>query len=436
MNNFLFYHLPLYNKFRNPSMALSIAEVTMAILGILALKEIFDNKGNRQIYLKPIYLTAGITGGLCLFFALFGGALMSFSGMGDGQIIQTLAQQFKVNPAELLTALVSDRKSMLSSDSWRSFFLIAFASGALWYYLNNKVKMKHVLVLIGVLVFIDLWTVDKRFLNYTNFVEKAKAIQPTNVDRAIMMDKDPNYRVLNLAFGNTFQESTTSYFHKSIGDYSPVKLGRYQDIINAYFSGTPNLNILSMLNTKYIIIPNREGQLSYQPYHLALGNVWFVNESKWVDAPIDEILALKEFDPSQTAIIDKVWQNSLKGWESLQHEIQDSTAVIRMTDYANPGNIFYESNSSTPHFAVFSEVFYQTWHAYIDGVEAPLVRVNYILRGLSVPAGNHNIEFKRIDDIYLRGAKLSLIGSVITGIALVLLFGYAIWVDVRKKRLV
>jgi hypothetical protein len=427
LNNFLFYHLPLYNKFRTPSMALIIAEVTMAAMAVLALKEIFDDKkGNRKLYLKPVYISSGITGGLCLLFALLGSSLMSFSGQIDAQF----------QDPNILAAIVSDRKSMLASDSWRSFIFIALTAGALWYYINNKFKTTYLIAIIGILIFVDLWTVDKRFLNYDSFTEKKKTVAtiPTEADKQILQDKDPNYRVLNLT-SNTFQESRTSYFHKSIGGYSPAKLQRYQDIIDHYFSGNINRNVLNMLNGKYIITPAQQqgGQQNVIPNPSALGNAWFVNEIKWVDSPDEEIVALKDFDPAQTAFIDKEWQGSLPGWEALQHE-KDSTASIRLTDYANPGNLFYESNSTAPHLAVFSEVFYKTWHAYIDGVEAPLVRVNYILRGLAVPAGEHKIEFKCIDDIYLKSAGISKISSIAVGIILLCLFGFAIWTSVKKSR--
>ncbi len=422
INNFLFYHLPLYNKFRVPAMALIMVEVTMAAMAVLALKEIFDHKNNRKIYLKPVYISAGITGGLCLLFALLGGSLMSFSGMMDSQI----------QHPDMLAAIISDRKSMLSSDAWRSFIFIALATGALWYYVNHTFKTTYLIAILGVLIFADLWTVDKRYLNYDSFVEKKKKeeILPTEADQLILQDKDPNYRVLNLTT-SAFQESRTSYFHKSVGGYSAAKLRRYQDIIDYYFAGNININILNMLNTKYIIVPTQQGpQVQTNP--TALGNVWFVDEIKWVDSPDEEIEALKEFNPEQTAYIDKKWQSALTGWESLQHE-KDSTASIRMTDYANPGNIIYESNSEKPHLAVFSEVFYKTWHAYIDGEEVPLVQVNYILRGLEVPAGNHTIELKCIDDIYLRGAKISKTASILVGIIILGLFGFAIWTTIRKR---
>ncbi|MDR3268740.1 MAG: hypothetical protein LBT83_06700 [Tannerella sp.] len=416
VNDFLFYHLPLYNKFRAPSMALIIAEVTMVTLGILAVKTFLEQKDKRQL-LKPLFIAGGITGGLCLIYALLGGGLMSFSAMVD--------ENYKNYP-ELLSALVADRKHLLTSDAWRSFFFIALMAGALWFYIRKPYRTTYLMAILGVLVLVDLWTVDKRFLNYDSFVPKKKAreIVATPANQQILQDKDPNYRVFNLT-KNPFQESETSYFHKSIGGYSPAKLRRYQDIIDYHLSQNINPNVLNMLNTRYVIAPSEQGP-QVQFNDRALGNVWFVNQLQWVDSPDEEIVALKNFNPAQTAVIDVVWKEKLPAWESLQHET-DSNAVIQLTDYANPGYLIYESNSTQPHLAVFSEVFYKTWHAYIDGVEAPLVRVNYILRGLAVPAGNHKIEFKCIDDVYYRGAKISLIASIIVGVILLTLFGYAIW---------
>ena len=428
VNEFLFHYLPMYNKFRVPASALIIAEVTMAALAVLALKEIFANKENRKIYLKPVYISAGITGGLCLLFALLGTSLMSFSGQTDAYYQQS---------PEFLAAIISDRKSLLTADSWRSFFFIALATGVLWYYINNKFKNAYLIAIIGILIFIDLWTVGKRYLNYDSFVDKkvTTEIVPTEVDKLILQDKDPNYRVLNMttSFNN---ESTTSYFHKSIGGYSPAKLQRYQDIIDHYFATGITPNIINMLNAKYIIVPSQQqqGRQQVQLNPDALGNAWFVNEIKWVDTPDEEIAALKDFNPTQTAYIHKEWQSSLKGWEALQHE-KDSTAFIRLTDYKNPGNLFYESSSTMPHLAVFSEVHYKTWYAYIDGKEAPVIRVNYTLRGLEIPAGNHKIEFKCIDEIYLRGAMISKTASIIVGIILFSLLGLAIWIEMRKNRI-
>lgn len=424
VNDFLFYHLPLYNKFRVPAMALVIAELTMVTMAVLALKEIICNKENRMQYLRPMYRAAGITGGLCLLFALFGSGLMSFSSPTDATYR---------NYPQLVEALRADRQHLLSADAWRSFFFIAAAFGGLWFYIKKSLHTKHLLILMGILILLDLWMVDKRFLNKDSFVPKrqAKEIVATPADRLILQDKDPDYRVLNLST-NTFNESMTSYFHKSIGGYSPAKLRRYQDIIDYYFTKEINMNVLNMLNTRYIIVPSQQGP-QVQKNEQALGNVWFVDELKWVDTPDEEIRFLKDVDPAKTAVIDKAWKKQNIAWETLL-PVQDTADFIRLKEYVNPGELVYESRSSQPHFAVFSEVFYKTWKAYIDGKEVPLVRVNYILRGLSIPAGEHKIELKCIDEVYLRGKQISLIGSIIVGISLLGLVGLAVWRVVKKKK--
>lgn len=424
VNDFLFYQLPLYNKFRVPAMALVIAELTMVTMAVLALKEIICNKENRMQYLRPVYRAAGVTGGLCLFFALFGGDLMSFSSPTDVSY---------GNYPQLVEALRSDRQHLLSADAWRSFFFIAAAVAVLWFYLKKSLHTKRLLLLIGILILLDLWMVDKRFLNKDSFVPKrqAKEIVATPADRLILQDKDPNYRVLNLS-SNTFNESMTSYFHKSIGGYSPAKLRRYQDIIDYYFAKEINMNVLNMFNTRYIIVPSQQGP-QVQKNVQALGNVWFVDELRWVDSPDEEIRLLKDFNPAKTAVIDKMWKGDETVWETLQ-PVRDTADFIRLKEYVNPGELVYESRSSQPHLAVFSEVFYKTWKAYIDGKETPLIRVNYILRGLAIPAGEHKIELKCIDEVYLRGKQISLIGSIIVGIVLLGLLGVAVWRAVKKKR--
>jgi uncharacterized membrane protein YfhO len=313
--------------------------------------------------------------------------------------------------------------------------LLSLLGYAGWRAFKKLLKISYLIAIIGILILIDLWMVDRRFLNEDNFVSKQKTnvVAPTEADLQILQDKDPNYRVFNYA-PNWTQESNTSYFHKSIGGYSPVKLQRYQDIIDHHLSGNPlNVNVLNMLNTRYIIFQPQQGQPSQVSFNAeALGNAWFVNEIQWVNSPDEEIVALKDFDPSQVAFIDMEWKEKLQDWEKLQHETPDSTATIMLKDYINPGNIVYESSSTKRHLAIFSEVYYKTWHAYIDGTEIPVIRVNYILRGLEVPAGNHTIEFKCIDDIYLRGSKISLIASIITGIILFNLLGLAGWRAFKK----
>lgn len=418
INEFLFQYLPLYNKFRAPSMALVMAGVTMVALGILALKELLKAGPDRS-FIKPLYYAAGITGGICMFFALLGGSLFTFSAPSDANY-----------PQWLTNALIEDRKALLSGDAWRSLVLILMTAGALWLYLNRKLKVSYLTALIGILVLIDLWAVDKRFLNNDHFLPKreAKAIKPTQNDLMILQDKDPNYRVLNLST-NTFNESMTSYFHKSVGGYSPVKLRRYQDIIDFYLSNRGiNMNILNMLNTKYVIFPAEKGPVVQQNPD-ALGNAWFVDSLLWVDSPDDEILAFAEINPAKTAVIDRQWQSNV----SIASLVTGDSATIRLTNYT-PGRLTYESQSNLDRLAVFSEVFYKTWRAYVDGKPATPVRVNYILRGLEIPAGHHEVVFECVDDVYLKSAKLSIVGSILAGVTLLTLIGLLVFSRWRRKK--
>lgn len=437
VNNFLFDHLPLYNKFRTPSMALIIAGFTMAATAALAIKEICqmykEQKSNAKAgknvpdeskkVMRYVYISAAITGGLCLIFALFGGSLFSFSSPADANY-----------PDWLVSALKADRQSMLTTDAWRSFVFIALAFALIWAYIKYAFKANYLVIALGTLILIDLWTVDKRFLNDDSFVKKEKAleIKATPADELILQDTDPDYRVLNLTT-NTFNESTTSYFHKSIGGYSPAKLRRYQDIIEYHFAKGLNMNVLNMLNTRYFIVPGQDQSPMVQRNPNALGNAWFVDSVKWVNGPDEEIVAITNFNPANTAFIDNCWKENLKGLSDVTTS-SDSGVSIRLTNYANPGNLIYESDNPNTQLAVFSEVYYKTWHAYIDGQEAPLVRVNYILRGLEVPAGHHNIEFKCIDDVFIQAQKISKAGNITVGILLVLLIAGLIAQPIMEKR--
>jgi hypothetical protein len=426
VNEFLFYHLPLYNKFRAPSMSLVIASLTMVTLGILALKEIVDRHkaGNDKGILAALCWSAGITGGLSLIFALFGGAMFDFRGATDAQM-----------PEVLINTLRADRASMLTSDAWRSFLFIALAFALILAYLKAKsLKFGYLMAALTLLIFADLWTVDKRFLSWDAFMPKQKSteILPTAADKQILADKHPNFRVFNLTT-STFNDSRTSYFHKSIGGYSPVKLRRYQDIIDHFFSGRDlNMNIINMLNVRYLIVPGENGAQKVQRNPQALGNCWFVDRVEWVDSPDAEIAAIADFNPYEKAFVDKEWLSVVGNADAYNNAV-DSTAYIRMTDYKNPGNIFYESYSPNAQMAVFSEVYYKTWKAFIDGKEVEPVRANYILRALPVPAGKHTIEFRCVDELMIESGKWSLYGSILVGIVILLLSGAIIYKKVKSS---
>ena len=424
VNDFLFYHLPLYNKFRAPSMSLVIASLTMVALGVLALKELIGRHkaGNDKGLVAALCWSAGITGGLSLLFALFGGAMFDFVGATDAQM-----------PEVLLKPLRADRAAMLSSDAWRSFIFIALAFALIISYLKAKdFKLKYLMAALTLLIFADLWTVDKRFLSWDSFMPKKKSteILPTAADKQILADKDPNFRVFNLT-SNTFNDSRTSYFHKSIGGYSPVKLRRYQDIIDHFFSGRSlNPNIINMLNVRYFILPGEDGGQKVQRNNQALGNCWFVDRVEFVADPNEEIKAIANFDPTAVAYIDREWEKALPAMQQYSNSA-DSADYIRMTEYRNPGNIIYESNAKNPRFAVFSEVFYKTWRAYIDGKEVTPVRTNYILRGLPIPAGKHTVEFLCVDEVMTGSAKISLYGSIFVGVVIV---GMVAAIIIRRRK--
>lgn len=397
LNNWLFDHLPLYNKFRTPSMSLVMTTTAMAMLGMLALRALLK----KEVELKHIYIATGITGGLCLLFALFPGLAGGFTAKMDAQLPEWLSE-----------CLLDDRRAMLTSDAWRSLcFILLAAAGAFAYLKIEKMRSGILIALMGVLILADLWTVDKRFLNDDHFVPKKRTlVTMTEADKQILADKDPNYRVLNLTT-STFNDAQTSYFHKSVGGYSPAKLRRYQDIIDYYFAGNINMNVLNMLNTRYVI--TQQG-VQYNPE--AFGNAWFVQNIDWVNNPNEEIAAIGNIDLLQKAVIDTCWRTKVSDGLAMTQP-----ASIRLTNYANPGNLFYESESTEDGLAVFSEVYYKTWKAFIDGKEVPVVRANYILRAIEVPAGKHTIEFRCEDDLLLDTQIVSTIASCMVVLVIILL---------------
>jgi hypothetical protein len=255
--------------------------------------------------------------------------------------------------------------------------------------------------------------------------KETTAIRETAADRQIkkLAGNDPHYRVFNLTDQNgPFNEAFTSYKHKSIGGYSPAKLARYQDIIERYLS-QGNINIISMLNTRFFITPD-----GVQENYNAFGNCWFVDNIEWVNNANEEIAAIEEID-KQTAYIDKMWLKDVPDYEQYNNFIPGE---IELTEYRNPGNIIYKSNSEAPKLAVFSEVYYKTWKAYIDGVEVTPIRANYILRALPIPAGEHTIEFKCVDELMIKSHKWSTYMSILVWIVIIGMIGFGIYRKIKK----
>lgn len=406
--DFFLDYIPMYDKFRAVSSILVIAEFTIPLLAVLALKEVMARPQLVKEQARSFYISLGLTGGIALLFALAPGFFFpSYVSSMEMQALQGIpADQL----APLLANLEEIRQSIFTSDAWRSFFVIMIGTAVLWLYGMGKLKAKVTILALAVLCLADMWSVNKRYLYDEQFVEKVQqdnSFKPTETDKAILADKTLDFRVLNLA-GNTFNENTTSYWHKSIGGYHAAKLRRYQEMIEEHISTEMNgvfkavseaggdmqkvapsgFPVLNMLNTRYFIFPLQDGKTVPIQNPYTLGNAWFVNEVQYVDNANEEIDALHRIDPAKTAVVDKKFSAEVKSEAET-----DTLGTIKLTAY-EPNDLKYEVNSKTGGTVVFSEIYYPGWQAYIDGVEAPHGRADYILRAMNVPAGKHIVEFK------------------------------------------
>jgi hypothetical protein len=406
LTDVFFAAFPMYNKFRVVAMILTIAQFTMPLLGFLALRDIaqqVQGDATTQAKLKRQLLTAtGITFALLLVLFLVSNGF-DFSAAGD-----------KNYPEQFVQLLEAERASMFQSDLLRTLLLIVPVVGLLRLYIMGKLSDKIAFALIGLLSLADLWQVNQRYLNSSNFVSAKKAddvFAPTEADLQILQDKDPNFRVFNVA-RNPFNDGITSYYHKSIGGYHGAKLSRYQDLIDQQLSKN-NRKVLDMLNTKYIIAQAQEGAApTAQLNPNALGNAWFVREIMPVNTAKEEMTALDNIEPRQTAVVNSA---QFGDYIKTLAANSDSTATIKLNDY-QPNHLSYESNSSAEALAVFSEIYYNDhkgWNAYIDGQNVPHIRANYVLRALKIPAGAHKIEFKFEPKAYQNGETISLICSLL-----------------------
>ena len=399
----LFYNwFPMYSKFRSVSSILVIAEVVMPLLGFMAVRRIMEGGIERKELNRSIYIAAGITGGLCLLFALFGGSFLSFISSNDASLQEQL-------PDWAFSAIVQERVSILRSDSFRSFIFILLSAGVIWLFANEKLKKQWMIAALGIIVVADMWPVDKRFFNERNFVSAKQlnsdfTAQP--YEKAIMADTDPHFRVLNLTT-STFNDSRTSYYLKSLGGYSAAKLRRYQDIIDVYLSKV-NLDVISMLNGKYIITKGDDGRPTPMRNPGALGNAWYVPSLTIVDSPNEECRALGNVDLATTIVVGSDYRQYV---ENFTPAAKGST--IKLTSYA-PDVLTYKSESTSDGTVVFSEIFYPYgWKAYIDGKPADIFRANYLLRAMNIPAGQHDIRMEFRPDSVRKGNTLATIFIVI-----------------------
>jgi hypothetical protein len=418
LTDLFFNYFPLYNKFRSVTFVLCVAQTMFPFLAMLAVKELMDKKLKQADWIKALKYSLGIVGGICLLFALIPGVLFDFSTENDARM--------KL-PEWLLTTLASDRESLLRADAFRSLALILLAAAAMWFYQKGKLKAELMLAVLGILVVVDLWGIDKRYLNDKDFEKKKgeAAVPKTPVDEQILADPDPHYRVYN----NTTdfdKDALTAYYHKSLGGYHGAKMRRYQELIEWQLVKM-NMECYNMLNAKYFILQDSSGNKFAQQNVNANGNAWFVSEIKWVANADEEIAALGNFNSKKTAITDKRFESELAGFTPSA----DSTAKISLSKY-QPNALAYTSNSQSDQLAVFSEIFYEKgWNAYIDGVLVPHVRVNYVLRALKVPAGTHQIEFKFEPTVIGTGEKIAYASSWLLYGGLFLVLGLSFY---KRKR--
>lgn len=441
-NEWLFNNLPLYNKFRTPSMSLVLANVTMVLLGMLGLRELFSEEVNIKRKRLALFISGGATAAMLLIGLVVGGSL-PFTGVVDEQ----MAPQYGAQWSQIQNVLIQDRKALFTSDSWRSLLFVALAFAALFVYLRlaSKTSRKGLTLVISLvlmlLTVIDLWGVDRRYLNENNFVSEQKfRLHPdqwdATIDQYALQFGDEDYRVLNLAT-NTFNDSKPAAFHHQIGGYSAVKMRRYQDIIDFYLARHINMGVLNMLNARYIVVNN--GQVQRNPD--ALGNAWFVERAKMVGDANGEIMALNTIDPKNTAVInwadeqklDAVGKSMVVENDTVFSFAVDSAATIVMEHQKpyNPDYLKYTTHSQNHQLAVFSEIYYEPdWRAYIDGKPAEYFRANYILRAMVIPAGDHVVEFKNEAPLFHKMNIVTILGSIV----LVLLAAGGIVLVYRKKK--
>ncbi len=404
--NFFLDYVPMYAKFRTVASILVIAEFTIPLLAMMALKKVVDEPEILTGKVKWVYASLGLTAGFCLLFALMPGLFFpDFVSVQETQALQQLPNEY-VGP--IMSNLTEIRKGIFTADCWRSFWIILIGFAFLMLYKYKKLGAQFMIAGIAVLCLVDMWMVNKRYLYDDMFVDKMERDAPqqmTETDKIILRDKALDYRVLNLA-SNTFNENETSYYHKSIGGYHAAKLRRYQEMIDAHISpemkkvasavaeaggdmtkvnGDSIFPVLNMLNAKYFIMPLQGGQTVPLQNPYAYGNAWFVDKVKYVDNANQEIDGVGKVNLRHEAVADAKFKEQLG--ESVK---QDDTSIVKLTEY-KPNNLTYEVKSNKGGVIVFSEIYYPGWTATVDGQPAELGRVNYILRALNVKAGNHKV---------------------------------------------
>ncbi len=430
-NGLLLKFLPFYNKFRAPSMLMVIPQLVLPMLACLSLNRILIHTAGEKTLLQKNIQKGMIATAAVIVVALLIYFTSDFYSAHDQDIIKRvrdLQPQVKEPVMSFFSSLKEDRQALMLSSILRSFIFIAIAAALIYFFIKDRIKSLALTIAFTVLSFSDVMAIDTKYLNSGNYQEPEEYdnnFTPSAADQQILQDKS-FYRVFNTS-GNPFQDAMPSYYHNSIGGYNPAKLSIYQDLIERQLSKSPlNMPVFNMLNTKYFITGNPPN-LQAQTNPGALGNAWFVKAVKLVDGPEQEMDALNDFHPKDSAVANKEFQSAIKYDNAL-----DSAAKIRLIKNDND-YIQYESNNTHNGFGVFSEVFYDRgWKAFIDNKETAIAKVNYVLRGLSIPAGKHNIEFKFEPSAYKLGSTVTTISTVIM-ILIILAVIFQEYTEYRKR---
>ena len=454
LTDFFIDYVPLYNKFRAVSSILVIAEFTIPLLAIFALKRLLEEPEILKQEQKPLGISLLLTAGIALLLAVAPGSIGSgYVPAQEAQMLQNAVNQQMI-PANELSGILANlgemRAELVSSDALRSFIIIGIGCSLLWLYASGKLRSSLTIAGITILCLADMWGVNKRYLNDAQFVPhsiRTETFTKTNTDELILQDTSLDYRVLNFAT-STFDDNNTSYWHKSVGGYHPAKLRRYQEMIEHHISpemqaaykaiataggemdsvDANKFRVLNMLNTKYFIFPagqQRQTVPILNPH--AYGNAWFVNKVQYVNNANEEIDALDSIIPTETAVVDARFKDVLKG---ATESYKDSLSSIRLTSYT-PNRLTYETNNAQDGIAVFSEIYYPDgWHVTIDGQPAELARADYILRTMHVPAGQHTIEM-RFDP-----TSLHVTEGIAYGALALLVIGIIVAVLIAKRKYV
>lgn len=403
-------YVPLYNKFRAVSSIQVILELCVPTLAIIGLTKVLDKDLKIDVKQEALKKTVFITAGLALLFLLFKSSLFNFVGNNDGFYRQNYGQAF-------VDALIEDRKSLFTSDTLRSLILVILTSGVILLFILKKLSKNALIPIIAILIVIDLVGINRRYVNEDSFVSALQVDKPyvlNAADKEILKDTT-YYRVLDLSSEGRRAPARAAYFHNSLTGYHAAKLSRYNDVLEFYIMQN-NMTIINMLNTKYIIVEDEQGNVFPYNNPEANGNAWFVRDLKVVETADEELLGLDSLKTKEIALINNTQFNE---HDLMQSYSVDSLATIQLTQF-EPNYIQYKSNSANDGFVVFSEIYYSKgWVALLDGKEVPFQRVNYLLRGMEIPKGSHTIEFKFEPEVVSAGSQIALASSILLGLWLV-----------------